>query len=256
MRVKINKEPIVLAIEMPIRFKVIIVSPNLMYEMNKTNIHGHNEIGDNMYIDMILKTFFLYFFIMFMYRIMGKKEVGELGLIDLIVSVLIAELAAISIEETNRSIFMSVVPIIVLVFCEVTLSFISMKSEKLRNFFDGKPSVIIKKGKINFSLMTKIRYTLDDLISQLRQQGIKSIEEVDYAILENSGDLSIFQNTKEYPMPIILDGVIDETVIQEIGKDRAWILRLLKQENLPLEDVFYAFYTQKKTFIIKKSDLL
>lgn len=223
--------------------------------MNKRNIRSHNEIGDNMYLNMILKTFALYFFILFMYRIMGKKEVGELGLTDLIVSVLIAELAAISIEEPNRSILMSLVPILILVTCEIFLGFISMKSEKMRNFLDGKPSLIIKKGKVNFSLMTKLRYTLDDLISQLRQQGIKSIEEVDYAILENSGDLSVFQNTKEYPMPIILDGCIDEEVIKELGKDRTWVMRLLERENLHLEDIFYAFYTQKKTFIIRKSDL-
>lgn len=223
--------------------------------MNKRNIRSHNEIGDNMYLNMILKTFALYFFILFMYRIMGKKEVGELGLTDLIVSVLIAELAAISIEEPNRSILMSLVPILILVTCEIFLGFISMKSEKMRNFLDGKPSLIIKKGKVNFSLMTKLRYTLDDLISQLRQQGIKSIEEVDYAILENSGDLSVFQNTKEYPMPIILDGYIDEEVIKELGKDRTWVMRLLERENLHLEDIFYAFYTQKKTFIIRKSDL-
>lgn len=209
-----------------------------------------------MYIDVILKTFFLYFFILLMYRIMGKKEVGELGLIDLIVTVLIAELAAISIEDHSKSILISIIPILILVFCEISLSFVSLKSEKVRNFLDGKPSIIIKDGKVNFNLMTKIRYTLDDLITQLRQKGIKSLEEVDYAVLENSGDLSIFQNTKDYPMPIILDGQIDKDVIAELKKDEDWVMRLLAREQLNLEDVFYAFYTQHKTFIIRKSDLL
>lgn len=187
---------------------------------------------------------------------MGKKEVGELGIIDLIVTVLIAELAAISIEDADKSLFVSVVPILVLVACEILLSFISLKSEKVRNFLDGKPSVIIKDGKVNFGLMSKIRYTLDDLITQLRQKGIKSLEEVDYAVLENSGDLSIFQNTKDYPMPLILDGEIDEDVMKALNKDKEWVMRLLAREQLRLEDVFYAFYTQHKTFIIKRSDLL
>lgn len=209
-----------------------------------------------MYITIIVKTFILYFFIIIMYRIMGKKEVGELGLGDLIVTVLIAELAALSIEDTESSIFISIVPIIVLVLCEMGLSFISMKSDSIRNFIDGRPSVIIKDGKVNFTIMTKLRYTLDDLITQLREKGIKSIEEVDYAVLENSGNLSVFQNTDSYPMPFILDGVIDYQVLKEINKDRKWIQNFLKRENLELEDIFYAFYTKDKTYIIKKNEIL
>lgn len=209
-----------------------------------------------MYITIIVKTFVLYFFIIIMYRIMGKKEVGELGIGDLIVTVLIAELAALSIEDTESSIFISIIPIIVLVICEMGLSFISMKSDSIRNFIDGKPSVIIKNGKVNFTIMTKLRYTLDDLITQLREKGIKSLEEVDYAVLENSGDLSVFQNTDAYPMPFILDGVIDYNVLKEIHKDRVWIDNFLKRENLELEDIFYAFYTKEKTYIIKKSEVL
>ena len=209
-----------------------------------------------MYITIVAKTFFLYFFIIIMYRIMGKKEVGELGIGDLIVTVLIAELAALSIENTDTSILVSVVPIVVLVLCELTISFISLKSETIRNFIDGKPSVIIKNGKVNFTMMTKLRYTLDDLITQLREKGIKSFEEVDYAVLENSGTLSVFQNGDAYPMPFILDGVIDYNVLKEIKKDRAWIQNVLKKEHLELEDIFYAFYTKEKTYIIKKNEVL
>lgn len=209
-----------------------------------------------MYLTIIIKTFVLYFFIIIMYRIMGKKEVGELGLGDLIVTVLIAELAALSIEDTESSILISIVPIIVLVICEMGLSFISLKSDTIRNFIDGKPSVIIKDGKVNFTMMTKLRYTLDDLITQLREKGVKSLEEVDYAVLENSGNLSVFQNTNAYPMPFILDGVIDYQVLKEIKKDRKWIEHFLKKENLELEDVFYAFYTKDKTYIIKKNEII
>ncbi len=209
-----------------------------------------------MYIIIAVKTFLLYFFIIIMYRIMGKKEVGELGIGDLIVTVLIAELAALSIENIETSILVSIVPIIVLVLCEMAISFISLKSESIRNFIDGKPSVIIKNGKVNFTMMTKLRYTLDDLITQLREKGIKSLEEVDYAVLENSGTLSVFQNSDAYPMPFILDGVIDYNVLKEIKKDRTWIQNFLKKEHLELEDIFYAFYTKEKTYIIKKTEVL
>ena len=209
-----------------------------------------------MYITLIVKTLVLYIFIVFVYRIMGKKEVGELSIIDLIVTILIAELAAICIEEVDKSIFVSIVPILVLVILEVVLSYFSLKSESIRNFIDGKPSVIIKNGIVNFSVMTKLRYSLDDLLSQLREKGVKNIEEVDYAILENSGNLSIFQNTKDYPMPIILDGKIDYEVLREIGKDKKWIEKLIKQNNIDVENIFYAFYTKNKTYIIKKDEIV
>ena len=186
---------------------------------------------------------------------MGKKEVGKLSIIDLIVSILIAELAAISIEETDRSIFMSIVPIVVLVVIQVGISYISMKSFKLRKVIDGNPTVIIKDGKLNFKEMTKLRYTLDDLIAQLREQGIKSIEEVNYAVLENNGKLSVFDQEKEYPLPIIIDGNIDYSVLKDMKKDNKWINKILRENNITLDNVFYAFYTNKKTYIIKRDEI-
>lgn len=209
-----------------------------------------------MYLTLIYKTIFLYFFIIVVYRIMGKKEVGKLSIIDLIVSVLIAELVALSIEKPDNSIFMSIIPIATLVLIQLAMGYITLKSNSIRNVVDGKPTVIIKNGKLNFNEMTKLRYSLDDLIMQLREQGISSIEEVNYAVLENDGKLSIFDSTNEYPIPLILDGCINREVLKEIKKDEEWLYELLRRKNVALEDVFYAFYTDKKTFIIKKTDLL
>lgn len=209
-----------------------------------------------MYLVLAFKTFILYFIIVIAYRIMGKKEVGELSIIDLIVTILIAELAAICIEEVDKSILTSLIPILVLVFIQIGISYISLKSDSIRNFIDGKPSVIIKDGKVDFTQMTKLRYSLDDLLSQLRQKGVRSIEEVDYAVLENSGDLSVFQNTKEYPLPIILDGNIDYDTVKQMGKDKKWIDNLIKKNNINVEDVFYAFYKKDKTYIIRRNDLI
>lgn len=209
-----------------------------------------------MYLVLAVKTFILYFIIVIAYRIMGKKEVGELSIIDLIVTILIAELAAICIEEVDKSILTSLIPILVLVFIQIGISYISLKSDSIRNFIDGKPSVIIKDGKVDFTQMTKLRYSLDDLLSQLRQKGVRSIEEVDYAVLENSGDLSVFQNTKEYPLPIILDGNIDYDTVKQMGKDKKWIDNLIKKNNINVEDVFYAFYKKDKTYIIRRNDLI
>lgn len=208
-----------------------------------------------MYLSIIVKTLVLYFFIVVVYRVMGKKEVGKLSIIDLIVSILIAELAAISIEEADRSILTSIIPIIVLVVIQISISFISLKSVSLRKLIDGNPIVIIKDGKLNFKDMTKLRYTIDDLIAQLREQGIKSIEEVNYAVLENNGKLSVFENSKDYPLPIIIDGNIDYDVLKDMKKDKKWIYKILDDNNITLDNVFYAFYTKNKTYIIKKDEL-
>ena len=153
-----------------------------------------------MYFIMIIKTTILYFFIMFVYRIMGKKEVGQLSIVDLIVTILIAELAAISIENAESSIFVSIIPIIVLVAIQIILSYTSLKSKSFRHFVEGKPTVIIKNGRIVFSEMVKLRYSLDDLVLQLREQGINSIEEVKFAILENNGELSVFDKKSSYEL--------------------------------------------------------
>ena len=208
-----------------------------------------------MYINIVLKTVLLYFFIVIVYRLMGKKEVGKLSIIDLIVSILIAELAAISIEQYESSILISIIPIACLVLIEISFSYIGTKSSKFRKIIEGSPIVIIKNGKLNFDAMRKLRYSLDDLISQLREQGIKSIEEVNYAVLENNGKLSIFEKETEYPMPIILDGEIDYDVLKDMNKDKEWIDNILKKNNIELSNVFYAFYTKNKTYIIKKDEI-
>ncbi len=207
-----------------------------------------------MYINIIIKTFILYFFIVVCYRIMGKKEVGQLSIIDLIVSILIAELAAMSIEEIDRSILVSIVPIALLVIIQVGLSFLTLKSNAFRKFIDGNPQVLVNKGKVNFKQMQKTRYSLDDLISQLREQGIKNLDEVNYAILENNGKLSVFSDNNVYPMPIILDGVIDVDTVKNMNKDIDWVYSILNKNKLKLNEVFYAFYTKDKTYIIKKSE--
>lgn len=209
-----------------------------------------------MYFSLIFRTIFMYFFIIFVYRLMGKKEVGQLSIVDLIVSILIAELIALGIEGDKGNIFISVVPILVLVGVQILISYITLKNDKIRNMLDGKPTIIIKDGKLNFTEMSRLRYSLDDLLTQLRLQGVKSIDKVKYAVLENNGNLSVFSDNSDYPLPLILDGVIDYGVLKEIKKDYKWILDILKKKGIDIDDVFYAFYTNGKTFIIERKELL
>ncbi len=208
---------------------------------------------------VMLRTVFFYFFIFIIYRIMGKREVGQLSIIDLILSLLIAELTVISIENYDKSLLYSLIPIIILVLLQCILSYFSLKKPKFRIFLDGNPSVIIKNGKINYSEMLKQRYNLDDLLVQLRDKGYRSIEEVEYAILESNGTLSVFPYNNEkspLPLPIILDGDIQEDTIKHLKKDKKWVYNFLDKKNIKIEDVFFAFYKDKNIFIIKNDDLL
>lgn len=221
----------------------------------------HNNIGEHMeYLKIILRMSFFYFFIILIYRLMGKREVGQLGIVDLIVSILIAELVAISVEDINKSILSSVIPIICVVILQIFLSYTSLKSGTIRNILDGSPTFIIKNGQVNYKEMVKQKYNLDDLLTQLREKGYRSIEEIEYAILENNGKLSVFgynnkKNTTPLPMPIILDGKVQQDVVNKLHKENNFISKILNEKKLKLEDIFYAFYKDNNVFIIEYKDL-
>ena len=211
--------------------------------------------------NVMWRTLFFYFFITLAYRIMGKREVGQLGIIDLIVSILIAELVAISIENINDSIILTIAPITLLVILELLLAYISIKSRTFRTVFGGKPSLIIVNGKINYHEMVKQRYSMDDLLLSLRQKEIRNIEDVEYAFLEPNGKLSVFQYNffkikSAYPMPLIVDGTIQDKALKYIHKTKAWLERELENRKLNVKDVFYAFYKKGKIYLVKKSETL
>lgn len=212
------------------------------------------------YIKIIFRMSFFYFFILIIYRMMGKREVGQLGIIDLIVSILIAELVVVSVEDLDISIFYSLVPVMCLVFLQMILSYSSLKSPKMRELLDGTPSFIIKYGKINYNEMVKQKYNLDDLLVQLREKGYRNIEDIEYAILENNGTLSVFEYNKKntnspLPMAVILDGKIQYETLREMKRDDSFIYKLLDSKKIELKDIFYAFYKDKSLFVIKYSDL-
>lgn len=191
---------------------------------------------------------------------MGKREIGQLGIVDLIVSILIAELSAMCIDSRDESVFLFILPIILLVIIQIITSYISLKSNRMRDILDGTPSVMINKGIINFREMIKQRYNIDDLLTQLREQHIRNISEVDYAVLEPSGKLSVFKkingNYGDYPLPIILDGTIQKEVMRQLKISNFTLERKLKEKKTSLKDVFYAFYKNGDIYIINKEKLL
>ena len=211
------------------------------------------------YLIVLFRSLFFYTLTTIFYRVMGKREIGELSIMDFIVSIFIAEMIAISIENYNKSIFLSLIPIILLVIIQISISYISMKNNTIRHLIDGKPSVIINKGKVNFKEMKRLRYNLDDLLMQLRINSIKSIEEVDYAVLESNGKLSIFKRqddpNREYPLPLIIDGIIDLEVLNKINKSKNWLDKEFKRNDIRIENIFYCFYKNNKLYIIENDKI-
>lgn len=207
------------------------------------------------------RTIFFYIFIIIVFRLMGKREIGQLSIQDLVISIIMSELVAMSIENRNDSMFLTIIPVAILVILEIIFSIISLKSDKFRNILEGKPALIIDKGIINFNEMVKERYTLNDLLLELGSQGIKSIEDIEYAILESDGRLSIFKYNflklkSSNPFPLILDGVIQKDTLKYLKKDEKWVMDILKDKNVSLNNVFYAFYKNNDTYIIMKSNIV
>ena len=151
-----------------------------------------------------------------------------------------------------------IVPTLILVLFQIVFSFLSLKSNKFRDILDGKESVIISNGKLNFSEMKKQKYNLNDLLLQLRDKGIRTIEEVDYAILETNGKLSVFQkqddNNNVFPLPLVLDGVIEENNLKFINKTRKWLNNELSKKKINLDNIFYAFYKDDDIYVIENEN--
>ncbi|AJY76092.1 DUF421 domain-containing protein [Paenibacillus beijingensis] len=142
---------------------------------------------------LLIRTVIIYFVVFLIMRLMGKREIGKMSVFDLIISFMIAESAVIVIEDTERAIWDGVVPMLGLMVIQVSIAFVSMHSRKLRLLFDGRPSIIIANGKLDRETMRKQRYNLDDLMQQLRENQIVSVHEVEFAILETSGKLSVIK---------------------------------------------------------------
>ncbi|WP_096201429.1 DUF421 domain-containing protein [Bacillus sp. FJAT-45350] len=212
------------------------------------------------YSTIILRTILIYFIILFVLRFMGKREIGELTVLDFVVSIMIAELAVVSIEDTRIPMLHTIVPIVVLSVIQICLAFVSLKSEKLRKLVDGKPSVIISQGKIDEHEMRKQRYNFDDLLIQLRQNKISKVSDVEFAILEPSGELSVIEKNKdgskkELPMPLILDGHIQKEHLEKINQTELWLRQELRKLGYrDVKKISYCAYHDNNTFFVDIKD--
>ncbi|HHY72884.1 MAG TPA: DUF421 domain-containing protein [Bacillus bacterium] len=197
---------------------------------------------------VVLRTLFLYLLLVIIFRLMGKREIGELSLLDLIVFIMIGEMAVVAIEKPDKPLFITILPMFLLLFIQLSLSILSLKSQKLRDALDGKPSAIVDQGQINEEEMRKQRYNLDDLLTQLREKDIKNVADVEFAILETTGKLSVFEKDKynqtnqaiNIPFPLIKDGMIQEDQLKRIHRTNLWLRQELRK--LGYKDIKNIFY--------------
>lgn len=207
------------------------------------------------YLIIGARTIFLYVLVLIVFRLMGKREVGELSILDVAVYILIAEVAALALDDLEQPFVLAVFPIILLFVIQYLNSIFILKNKKLRDVIEGDPSVIIKDGIIIESVMRKQRYNLDDLFQQLREQGITSIQSISYAFLEQSGKLSVFLKDGEpFILPLIVDGYVDTKHLQFIGKDLNWLEDELRELGvLSVKQVFYCSYEGGKVHVQLKA---
>lgn len=233
------------------------------------------EGGDALILWMsVLRTIFLYVFVLIMMRLMGKREIGKLSIFDLIVSFMIADITAMNLEDPTRPLVDGLVPIVTLVGLQLLLSIVLLKSRKARSYIDGNPAVIIKDGKILDSAMSKARYNLDDLLMQLREKNIPDVSDVEFAILETSGKLSVFPKTEKLPVekgdilglneklkpfkmptPVIIEGKVQEKELKTLGLNHIWLkLELRKHGFKDFKDIYYASVDGNKRIFIDAQD--
>nr|WP_232353862.1 DUF421 domain-containing protein [[Bacillus] enclensis] len=173
--------------------------------------------------------------ITFIFRMMGKREIGELSILDLVVFIMIAEMAVLAIEEPADPIIHTILPMGVMVLVQFISAWFSLRSKSFREMVDGKPTVLIHNGKIDEKAMKKQRYNFDDLLLQLREKDVFNLADVEFAVLEPSGSLSVLKKEKKssgsLTLPLILDGQVQTTHLDMMGKTAFWLRKELRERG-------------------------
>ncbi|WP_400242615.1 DUF421 domain-containing protein [Niallia sp. JL1B1071] len=205
------------------------------------------------YLIILFRTILIYALIVLIFRLMGKREIGELSILDLVVFIMIAEIAVVAIEDYRDPILPTLFPMFILLSIQVLLAFLSLKSKKMRDFIEGEPTFIIKNGEIDETAMKSQRYNYDDLLIQLREKNIRNIADVEFAILETSGKLSVFEKEKNklsITIPLIMDGIIQESNLTKIGKTNLWLRQQLREKGYTnIKNISFCSYQDGEFYI-------
>ncbi len=220
---------------------------------------------------VITRTFIVYFALLLTMRLMGKRQLGEMELSEFVVAALIADLAAHPLQDMGIPLLNGLVPIAVLFCCEVLIAGLSLRSIRLRELLFGKPSLLIVKGEIDQAQMRRNRFTLDELMQELRSQGVTDIRMIEYAVLETDGKLSLLlspaaspvtasqldlpQGNAGYPHIVISDGRVLEANLRHLGLDAAWLDNTLREQGYasPAE-VYLMTVDEGKAFFLARKE--
>lgn len=214
---------------------------------------------------VLIRTIILYLLVILSMRLMGKKQIGQLEPFELAIAIMISELASLPMQDTRIPIMHGVIPIVTLLVLQTILALIQLKSEKMRAILSGKPSILVKSGKIDILELKKEKFNINDLMEELRLQGYYNLEDIEYAILETSGQLSVIPKTEfcnvtksdlklsvtqdALPITLILNGRINKENLKIINKDENWIKEQLKKNKISsIKDVFLALMDSKGKF--------
>ena len=217
----------------------------------------------------LFRAVILYALIIFLIRLMGKRQIGELQPSELVITILISEVASLPIQDNSIPILKSVISLFVLVSFEIIFAATSLKSHKLRTIMQGHPVIVIRNGEIDVEALKKLRLSVNDLISSLRQKDVFELSQVSYAIFETNGKISVLlkpQNrnaTAEdlnlqpddlgMPFAVICDGKINNNAAQEVKMSKEEIDRIITKRNTKIKDILVmTVYRNKKSNIIKK----
>lgn len=222
---------------------------------------------------VLIRACILYIVITFSLRLMGKHQLGELQPSELVVTILISNIAAIPVEDSSIPMILGIIPILTLVCLDVIVSQIMLRSAKFRKLMIGSPRIIISEGKILQKEMRRLRYTVDDLMEAMREQEIFDISEIHFAIVETNGkihfmqkkdyqsaskeDVGLKESTGDPQSVLIRDGVEDEEQLALLGLGKGWLHSCLRSENLSVKDVFLMTADKNgKHNIIKRQEAL
>ncbi|SHE30330.1 Uncharacterized membrane protein YcaP, DUF421 family [Desulforamulus putei DSM 12395] len=191
----------------------------------------------------LIRTLILFTLVVVALRLMGKRQIGKLQPYELVIIVMIADLAAVPMEDIGIPLISGIIPILTLLFVEVTISFLSLKSERLRGVVCGTPSVLVENGKIVEPELKRLRYNINDLLEQLRAKNFPNIADVEFAILETSGEISVVPKSQKrpvnpadlniptkyegIPMTLIIDGYVFDNNLNKINLTREWLKKEL-----------------------------
>lgn len=215
---------------------------------------------------VLIRTIFLYALVIFVIRLMGKRQIGELQPYEFVITIMISDLAALPMQDTRLPLILGVIPILTLLFIKTVLSLIQLKSQKARKILEGEPCILINRGKINFKTLKRQQINLDELMEEIRLAGYFDLSEIEFGILENNGQMSFLTSTKSsdgssdsqntssskprLPIIYVLDGRINRNALTSGNKTDEWVQNELRKHKVnSIKDVLIAMTDTKGKFI-------